>query len=533
MAIIGLAIVVAALFVAFALNIRTDTIPSFDLASAKDEYYGFAAGGVSGRINVLGLPSMRLLKTIEPFRDFGYARSDLHEPVFSLTNGKPDGRKLFVNDKIHNAVAEIDLRTFRTTRVVELPTVKGTHHIAVTPDNKYIFTTGEFSGQIGVIDVETFTAVKEIFVGNPRLQKEAKLGDNRFGEKMSLPGKGSGQSHDDGHGHSHALETAASCIDVNSATDYITASPRGDYVVATDRYRYPDGTSRLHIINTRTLELEKSIVVSTAPHGVDISPDGVYALVSEKLAGTVSVVDLNLLERVKTIKVGNGPLHVVYTPDNKFAYVTLYIDNKIAEINMETLEVTERVVDVEWAPGHLAITPDGKYLVSLNKESRDKYPYVGLVFPENFQLIDRASMKVVREVPIDPEPHNMKIIDRLVITPHGSDSALSPREPGVYREEGITKVYLTMQHFKFIPSVVRVKKGDRVRIIATNVDTNLDISHGFALQEYGINLVAGAGETVEAEFVADKPGMFTAFCSMFCGPLHLEMTGLLVVKDEV
>ena len=88
-----------------------------------------------------------------------------------------------------------------------------------------------------------------------------------------------------------------------------------------------------------------------------------------------------------------------------------------------------------------------------------------------------------------------------------------------------------MEHFKFNPSVVKIKKGEKVKIIATNIDTGLDVSHGFALQEYGINLIAGAGETVEAEFVADKAGMFTSFCSMFCGPLHLEMTGVLIVEE--
>ena len=520
-AIIG-SIVAVAIVAVIMLNFKTDTQPAFDFASAKDEYYGFAAGGVSGRINVLGLPSMRLLKTIEPFRDFGYQKSDLHEPVFSLTNGKPDGRKLYVNDKIHNAIAEIDLRTFRTTRVVELPTTKGTHHIAVTPDNKYIFTSGEFSGQIGVIDADTFKVVKEIFVGNPQLRAQAELGSHRFGEKIVLEVKDAG--------HAHQQETKASCIDLNSATDYITASPKGDYVVATDRYRYPDGSSRLHVIDVRTLELVKTIVVGTAPHGVDISPNGKYALVSDKLSGTVSVVDLQQLEKVKTINVGNGPLHIVYTPDSKFAYITLYIDNKVAEIDMEKLELTGRYASVEWAPGHLAITPDGKYIVSLNKESRDKYPYVGLVYPENFQLIERSSMKVVREVPIDPEPHNMKIIEYSVIKPIIAGTAQSPKKPGVYREDGIVKVYITMEHFKFTPSEIRVKKGEKVKIIATNLDTKLDVSHGFALQEYGINLIAGAGETVEAEFVADKTGMFTSFCSMFCGPLHLEMTGVLIVE---
>ena len=433
-------------------------------------------------------------------------------------------KKLYVNDKIHNAVAEIDLKTFRTTRVVKLPTVKGAHHIAVTPDNRYIFTTGEFSGQIGIIDADTFKVVKEIFTGDPKLKENAIMVQNRFGDIPALSVK-------DGD-HAHSQGTAASCIDLNSATDYIAASPKGNYVVATDRYKFADGTSRLHVIDTTKLELVKTINVGAAPHGVDISPDGKYALTSNKLSGTISIIDLEQLENVKTIKAGNGPLHIVYTPNGKFAYVTLYIDHKIAEIDMTTLELTGRFVNVEWAPGHLAITPDGKYIVSLNKESRDKYPFVGLTFPENFQLIDRVSMKVVREVPIDPEPHNMKIIALPVITPLKGGDAKSPREPGVYREDGITKVYITMEHFKFNPSVVKIKTGERVKLIATNLDTGLDVSHGFALQEYGINLIAGAGETVEAEFVANKTGMFTSFCNMFCGPLHLEMTGVLIVEEK-
>ena len=125
----------------------------------------------------------------------------------------------------------------------------------------------------------------------------------------------------------------------------------------------------------------------------------------------------------------------------------------------------------------------------------------------------------------------MKIISLSDVAPLKGGLAKSPREPGVYRENGIAKVYITMEHFKFNPSVVKIKKGEKVKIIATNIDTGLDVSHGFALQEYGINLIAGAGETVEAEFVADKAGMFTSFCSMFCGPLHLEMTGVLIVEE--
>ena len=533
--IIGLIALAALAGVIFLLSGKSEKASKkldYNLASAKDKYYGFASGGVSGRINVMGLPSMRLLKTIEPFRDFGYSKSDTHEPVFSMTNGKPDGRKLYVQDKINNAVAEIDLKTFRATRVVKFPTLKGPHHIAVTPDNRYIFTTGEFSGQIGVIDTDTFKVVKEIFAGDKDLRKkaaeaiekkdyQAAISQNRYGAIPTLAAE---------HGE-HKNGTLASCIDFNSVTDYIAVSPKGKYAVATDRYVYPDGTSRLHVIDTEKLEIIKSIKVGKAPHGVDISPDGKYALVSDKLSGTISVIDMDILENIKTVKVGNGPLHIVFAPDGKLAYVTLYLDHKIAEIDMATLEPTGRYAAVEWSPGHLAISPDGKYIVSLNKDSKDKYPYVGLSFPENLQLIDRASMKVVREAPIDQEPHNMKIISLSDITPLKEGSAKSPREPGVYREGGVAKVYVTMEHFKFNPSVIKVRKGERVKLVVTNVDTGVDVSHGFALQEYGINLSAGAGETMEAEFIADKAGIFTFFCSIFCGPLHLEMTGVFVVEE--
>ena len=113
-----------------------------------DDYVMFASGGHSGQVFVIGVPSMRLLKTIavftpEPWQGWatGSAESqeilsegdmprginkkltwaDVHHPSLSETNGDYDGQFLFINDKANARVAVIDLRDFETKQIVKNP----------------------------------------------------------------------------------------------------------------------------------------------------------------------------------------------------------------------------------------------------------------------------------------------------------------------------------------------------------------------------------------------------------------------------
>lgn len=80
---------------------------------------------------------------------------------------------------------------------------------------------------------------------------------------------------------------------------------------------------------------------------------------------------------------------------------------------------------------------------------------------------------------------------------------------------------------KFNPETITVIKGDTVKIVLNNIDAGMD--HGFAIDAYGINQVVKAGQTITVEFVADKAGIFTFYCTIPCGPGHSEMTGQLIV----
>ncbi|HLD12782.1 MAG TPA: cupredoxin domain-containing protein [Candidatus Nanoarchaeia archaeon] len=80
--------------------------------------------------------------------------------------------------------------------------------------------------------------------------------------------------------------------------------------------------------------------------------------------------------------------------------------------------------------------------------------------------------------------------------------------------------------FSFSPDTIRVQEGDKVRLVITSDDGE----HGLAVREFGVNIKVAEGETGSAEFVADKKGMFTFYCSVYCGAGHKEMTGVLIVE---
>ena len=97
-----------------------------------------------GRWTVAGLPSMRHISTIPVFAKYpgtgygydeesrqtlgDYTWGDVHHPGLSQTDGRYDGRWLFVNDNANNRVARVDLRDFKTRQIFgPIPNSSGNH----------------------------------------------------------------------------------------------------------------------------------------------------------------------------------------------------------------------------------------------------------------------------------------------------------------------------------------------------------------------------------------------------------------------
>ena len=158
-------------------------IKTFVAPGGRDEYLLFASGGHSGQVHVVGVPSMRLLKTIavftpEPWQGYGYGADwsesalggkaphgphagddnrdrdkgndrgngddalrwgDAHHPALSETNGNYDGRWLYINDRAHGRIGMVDLADFRAKQILKVPNIQTSHGgIFATPNTKYV-----------------------------------------------------------------------------------------------------------------------------------------------------------------------------------------------------------------------------------------------------------------------------------------------------------------------------------------------------------------------------------------------------------
>ncbi len=92
-------------------------------------------------------------------------------------------------------------------------------------------------------------------------------------------------------------------------------------------------------------------------------------------------------------------------------------------------------------------------------------------------------------------------------------------------ENGIRIIEVKASRYKYEPDPIVVKLGEKVRIIVTSTD----VDHGFAISEFNINASVAVNKKQTVEFVADKQGTFNIFCSVYCGPGHMNMRGKLIV----
>ena len=144
-----------------------------------DEFYNFVSGGFSGQLSVYGLPSGRLFRVIpvfsvDPEKGWGYSEEtkpmlntshgfvpwdDLHHVEMSQKKGIQDGKWAFANANNTPRLARIDLKTFKTAEILELPNSAGNHSSPFgTENSEYIVAGTRFSVPVIAI-MEMFQSV--------------------------------------------------------------------------------------------------------------------------------------------------------------------------------------------------------------------------------------------------------------------------------------------------------------------------------------------------------------------------------------
>ena len=454
-----------------------------------DELYNFVSGGFSGQMSVYGLPSGRLLRVIpvfsvDPEKGWGYSEEtkpmlntshgivpwdDLHHTELSQTNGEIDGRWIFGNANNTPRVARIDLTTFRTTEIIELPNSAGNHSSPfITENTEYVVAGTRFSvppdDVNGDVPINTY---KQNFKGTLSFISVDKVdGKMDIAFQIQCPGvnfdlshAGKGKSHGWFFFSSYNTEQANTLLEVNAsqkdkdfimavnwkkAEEYIKAGKGKKQTVKYASNRYDEKThTATSTIKTEVLVLDSKefkdlcymIPCPKSPHGCDVDPSGEYIVGSGKLAALIPVFSFDKLQKAiaakdfigdydgipvvkyesalygEVQKPGLGPLHTEFDGKGN-AYTTFFVSSEVVKWNIKDLKVLDRV-PTYYSVGHLCIPggdtkkPYGKYLIAYNKITKDRYLPTGPELAQSAQLYDISGdkMQLLLDFPTIGEPH--------------------------------------------------------------------------------------------------------------------------------
>ncbi len=464
-----------------------------------DEFYNFVSGGFSGQMSVYGLPSGRLFRVIpvfsvDPEKGWGYSEEtkpmlntshgfvpwdDLHHIALSVTDGSYDGRWAFANANNTPRIARVDLKTFRTAEIIEIPNSAGNHSSPfITENSEYVVAGTRFSVPIGDnLDVPINT-YKQNFKGTVSF-----IGVDKTSGKMNIafqiitPGinfdlarAGKGKSAGWFFFSCYNSEKANTLLEVNASQkdkDFIMAvnwkkaeeyAKAGKGIKKPVKYAhntYDDGThsATSNIIN-EVLVLDPKdcpdmvyfMPCPKSPHGCDTDPTGEYIVGSGKLAATIPVFSFTKIQSAiagknydgeydgipvlkyeavlhgEVQKPGLGPLHTEFDGKGN-AYTSFFVSSEIVKWNIQDLKVLDRV-PTYYSIGHLCVPggptkkPHGKYVIAYNKITKDRYLPTGPELTQSAQLysIDGDKMKLLLDFPTIGEPHYAEAIPAELIS---------------------------------------------------------------------------------------------------------------------
>ncbi|HEX6187395.1 MAG TPA: Sec-dependent nitrous-oxide reductase [Pyrinomonadaceae bacterium] len=513
-----------------------------------------------------------------------YTWGDVHHPALSETKGDYDGRWLFVNDNANNRMARIDLRDFKTKQIFgPVPNISGYHGGSfVTPNTEYVLAASRFSIPLPkgtVKPMESYaTEFKGIVAG---LAIDPTTGNMSNGWQILMPpfnfdlgDAGKGASDGWAFWTSYNTERAIGKLEVTSTQrdrDYIAAVNWKEAEKAANEGRGVQMIDGVKVLDPRVATgVVYLIPCSKSPHGVDVSPDGKWIIGSGKLQSITTAFSMEKIlaaiqnkdfsgeedgipvlkyesVREAEVNVGLGPLHTQFD-DQGYAYTSLFVESAVAKWKLGSWEMADKI-PIAYNIGHLAtaegdtVNPDGKYLIALNKLSHGRHMNVGPSQPESSQLINISGekMKLLYDAFTEPEPHYAQLIKADKLKPievYPKEENKNPNAIWDMKDASVTRngtdvtVKLMAVRSSFEPNKIEVNQGDKVTIYVTNIEQTTDELHGLGLLEYNINVVVDPGETKVIEFIADKPGVFSYYCTNFCSALHQEMQGYLLVKPK-
>jgi nitrous-oxide reductase len=531
---------------------------------------------------------------------------DAHHPQLSQTAGVPDGRWLFINGNNTPRIARLDLARFETEEILEIPNSAGNHSSPfVTENSEYVVAGTRFSVPAPNRDV-SIDDYKSAFDGVLTFARvDSATGRMAIAFQVKLPAfnydlahAGKGPSHGWAFFTSYNSEEGNTKLEVNASQndkDYIAAIDwkqaeacvaKGKAAIEPARYAHnligEDAVARTEwgsevkmLTPAACPGMVYYLPTPKSPHGVDVDPTGEYIVAGGKLAAVIPVHSFSRMQKaiadrafaadVRGIPVlkyeatvagevqnpGLGPLHTEFDGKGN-AYTSMFLSSEIVKWSLKDFTVKDRA-PTYYSIGHLMIPggdsrkPFGKYVIALNKITKDRYLPTGPELTQSAQLYDITGdrMQLLLDFPTIGEPHYAQALPAEMIRERQLKmyALMENTDPWVSKSEKTTRVerkgntvhvVMTSVRSHFMPDKIEgLRVGDSVYFHVTNLEQDWDVPHGFAvLGANNAELLLMPGQTRTLAWVPQRVGVFPFYCTDFCSALHQEMQGYIRVSPK-
>ena len=414
---------------------------------------------------------------------FGFVPwDDSHHTQLSETDAMYDGRWLFINANNTPRIARVDLKTFQTAEIIELPNAAGNHASPfITSNTEYLVAGTRFSvpadyenGDVSISDY------KKDFRGHiSYIKVDKNTGHLSLDFQLALPPYNYDLSHSGKNASAdwsfftcYNTEEAHSLLEVNASKndkDYILAinwkkaaehAAKGDFDWKPCKYAHNVFNEQTEMATSEIIDKVKVIDTKKyndflylipcpkSPHGVDVDPSGEYIVGNGKLSANLPVFSFTKIQEaiknhkfdgqvdgINVIKYeaalhgevqapGLGSLHTEFDADGN-AYTSFFISSEIVKWNLKTLQIEDRI-PTYYSVGHLSVfgtdtkKPYGKYMIAYNKITKDCFLPTGPELCQAAQLYDISGkkMKLILEFPTIGEPHYASAIAASELKPN-------------------------------------------------------------------------------------------------------------------
>ena len=245
-------------------------------------------------------------------------------PLYSDVGvGKPgtDGRWILV----------IDLATHTIVGRVDLGHGARPHCVLYDRTSDLLYVTTELDKSITIVDPHTLKIVGQI----PTQQEQSHM------LAISHDGK-RGYTANVGPGTVSVLDLTTrkfiTTISISDTTQRISVSNDDSMVFTSDQTK-----PRLAVIASASNRIQRWVQLPSVGYGSASTKDGTHLLITLPSAGALAVLDLKTMQVGKTIVIGERPQEVLVRPDGLIAYVSCFGGHQVAVVDLATLTVTAMI----------------------------------------------------------------------------------------------------------------------------------------------------------------------------------------------